>query len=64
MFKYFCRVAQEIYKAAYCEGDFSTCARRRLRLAGEKVPVSLLPQGFLLWNEAEGEEAPTEFYIS
>jgi len=53
MFKYFRRVAQEVYRNLYCEGDFEICARRRLRLAGQPVPANLLPHGGKLWLDTE-----------
>ena len=57
MFAYFSRVAEALYNMAYCEGNHDHCARRKLRLAGEEVPVNLLPQGGLLWR---ADEAPPE----
>lgn len=62
MFAYFCRSSQIIYCTVYCQGDFATCKRRQLRLAGQPVPDSLLPQGMLLWEE--GEKPPGEFQLS
>lgn len=63
MFAYFSRSAEDLYRYAYCEGEYGNCERRTLRLAGETVPDSLLPQGIHLWNEAAGEEPPV-YWIS
>ncbi len=62
MFKYFCRAAEVIYRQVYCEGDFESCARRKLRLDGQPVPANLLPQGVNLWEE--GETPPEKFFLS
>jgi hypothetical protein len=39
--------AVKIWKLLYCERDevFATCQRYRLKLRGEPVPVTLLPNG-------------------
>ncbi|GAB4478707.1 MAG: hypothetical protein Kow00124_23370 [Anaerolineae bacterium] len=29
----------------FCLGDYGQCERRKLRLAGEKVPADLMPDG-------------------
>ena len=50
MFRYFKRFAQKVYLSMYCEGYFSDCKRRELRLAGKPVPDTLLPNGSTLWN--------------
>ncbi len=63
MFEYFCNAAKLIYRAAYCEGSFEKCKRRQLRLSGQPVPNSMLPQGSLLWDEKIGEQPP-KFWIS
>jgi hypothetical protein len=59
MFKYFNRAAQKVYIQVYCKGNFASCARRRLRLAGEAVPVNLMPHGSKLWKDGA---APPEFW--
>lgn len=63
MFEYFCRSAKKVYRAAYCEGDYEKCERRKRRLSGEPVPNSMLPQGTLLWDESIGEQPP-KFWLS
>ncbi len=35
----------EVWKAAYCRGNFPRCERYQLFLKGEKVPPALLPNG-------------------
>ena len=62
MFRYFCRSAELIYRHVYCEGDYKTCERFKLRVADQPVPENLLPQGVKLWKD--GETPPDEFYIS
>ena len=62
MFKYFCRAAETIYRQVYCEGDYESCARRNLNLAGQPVPENLLPKGVNLWEE--GETPPEQFLFS
>jgi hypothetical protein len=59
VYAYFCRAAEMIYRAVYCERSFRESARYRLRTAGESVPINLLPQGTKLWED--GEEPPKEF---
>jgi hypothetical protein len=59
VYAYFCRAAEMIYRAVYCERSFKECARYRRRTAGEPVPINLLPQGTKLWED--DEEAPKEF---
>jgi hypothetical protein len=51
MFRYFDRMAEFIYRHAYCEGDYNTCARRQLRVGGGQVPENLMPQGTKLWPD-------------
>ena len=63
MFEYFCRAAKEIYRYAYCEGNYDNCERRKRRLSGETVPQSMLPQGSYLWDEQAGEKPPM-FWLS
>lgn len=58
MFSRFCYMAETLYRMAFCEGDFETCARRKLRLSGETVPENLMPQGGKLWPD--GTEPPAE----
>ncbi len=59
MFKYFRKVAQDVYRSMFCEGDFEACARRKLRLSGQSVPANLLPHGGKLWAD---QERPPEFW--
>ncbi len=59
MFKYFRAIAKKIYMELYCEGDFETCQRRQLRIAGKPVPGSLLPYGGHLWKEGD---RPPEYW--
>lgn len=59
MFKYFRRVAEKVYREMFCEGDFTACQRRELRLCGEPVPANLLPYGGKLW---EDDSRPPEFW--
>lgn len=61
MFRYFDRVAEYVYRVAYCEGDFEGCARRQLRLSGQTVPDNLMPQGTKLWPD--GGTPPKEFVL-
>lgn len=51
MFKYFRRIAKQIYMDTFCEGNPDICKRRQLRLAGEPVPMNLLPHGGKLWDD-------------
>jgi len=37
--------ALEIWKKAYCNGDYSTCVRHKTAKKGQQVPLSLLPNG-------------------
>jgi hypothetical protein len=50
MFKYFRRVAQQIYMETFCQGYFDICERRKMRAKGQAVPDNLLPHGGLLWE--------------
>ena len=34
-----------IWKVSYCEGAFETCERYKLSAAGQRVPLTLLPNG-------------------
>lgn len=51
MFRYFDRIAEFVYRQAYCENDYQSCARRQLRLEGYPVPENLMPQGTKLWQD-------------
>ncbi len=51
MFRYFRASAKKVYQEMYCQGDFSRCERRKLRLAGRTVPDNLLPFGGWLWDD-------------
>lgn len=53
MFQYFCRAAKRVYRELYCEGDYASCERRKLRMAGQPVPHNLLPHGRPLWDPSE-----------
>jgi hypothetical protein len=35
----------QVWKNAYCEGDFSSCARYQQAACGQTVAVNLLPNG-------------------
>jgi hypothetical protein len=35
----------EIWKASYCESDFSRCSRFKLSCDASPVPITLLPNG-------------------
>ncbi len=35
----------QIWKTAFCEGDFATCARYQRSACGSAVPINLLPNG-------------------
>ena len=37
--------SMDAYVSQYCEGDFDECARKKLKEAGQPVPLSLLPDG-------------------
>jgi len=37
--------SKRLYVSQYCEGNFEACARKKLKDAGEPVPLSLLPDG-------------------
>lgn len=37
--------ALEIWKRAYCNGDYLTCVRYETALKGQQVPLTLLPNG-------------------
>jgi len=39
------RATLGIWKAMYCEGNFESCARLKLTLAGKVAPLNLLPNG-------------------
>jgi len=53
IYKYFRVQARHVFMQLYCEGDFASCERRKLRLAGRPVPKNLLPHGGLLWQDGE-----------
>lgn len=36
------------WKSSYCEADHGRCARYKLSLAGQPVPLNLLPSGKLM----------------
>jgi len=56
MFKYFRSSAKKIYMEVYCQGDYTICRRRQLRLAGEPVPENLLPHGGTLWDDTQSRQ--------
>jgi len=43
--------AKHDYISHYCEGDFETCARKKLKDAGQRVPPTMLPDGSELVSE-------------
>jgi len=46
MFKFFqSDFAKQIYLTLYCQGNFTGCARKKLKDAGKEVPENLLPDG-------------------
>lgn len=51
IFHYFKEYAKEVYRAMYCEGDYTTCVRYQLKLRGQPVPENLMPYGGSLWEE-------------
>ena len=61
MFAYFDRFSETVYRLAYCEGNYTACERRKIRLAGQDVPINMLPQGNKLW--ADGAQPPAEFHL-
>ncbi len=61
IFRYFSRMSEVVYRMAYCEGDYHTCARHQLRTSGQPVPVNLGPQGTKLWPD--GAPPPAELNL-
>ena len=55
--------ALELWKQAYCYGDFKTCARYEAALTGRVVPLSLLPNGKKITvNRSQDELATTALF--
>jgi hypothetical protein len=52
---------QDDFRMVYCEGEYEICERRKLRLLGQSIPDSLMPQGTKLWPD--GVSPPPEFRI-
>lgn len=48
--------ALAVWKSHYCESGFSKCARYRLNLNGEAVPLTLLPNGKLVERKEKSKE--------
>ena len=42
---------RDVFVAAYCEGRYEGCVRKKMRDRGEKVPEMLLPTGKLLQKQ-------------
>jgi hypothetical protein len=57
MFKYFRDYAKKVYAEFYCQGNYVSCRRRQLRLAGQPVPQNLLPHGGKLWEDGKAPPA-------
>ena len=46
MFKFFqSDFAKQTYLTLFCQGNYSDCARKKLRDTGQPVPEKLLPDG-------------------
>lgn len=41
----------DVYRAAYCEGNFKACERYKLRLRGVIAPDDLMPFGYQMWPD-------------
>ena len=55
--------ALEIWKSAYCNGDFRSCARFETASMGKMVPLSLLPNGKKIKiNRSQDELATTALF--
>jgi len=55
--------ALEIWKQAYCSGDFSGCARYSTAKKGQLVPLSLLPNGKKIGiNRSQDEMVTTALF--
>ena len=59
IFRYFNRVAQLLYRKAYCQNEYESCARHIRYVADQPVPDYLMPQGHHLWSE-DAPPAPTQ----
>ncbi len=42
------------WKIRYCDGPYETCARYQKSLAGQPVPINLMPSGALLRKKLGG----------
>lgn len=55
--------ALELWKNAYCHGDFRSCVRYETSLTGQVVPLSLLPNGQKITvNRSQDELASTALF--
>ena len=55
--------ALEIWKKAYCNGEYSTCVRYKTTKMGQIVPLSLLPNGKKIKiNRSQDELATTALF--
>ena len=45
IFAYFNETAKGYFVALYCQGSYTRCQRRQLRILGKPVPPDLLPSG-------------------
>jgi hypothetical protein len=61
MFKYFRDYAKKVYAEFYCQGNYASCRRRQLRMAGKAVPQNLMPHGGKLWEDGQTPPA-THFH--
>jgi hypothetical protein len=44
--------ALEVWKLNYCRADYARCERYKRTIAGQPVPVNLMPNGALLRKRA------------
>jgi len=51
--------ALQVWQSFYCEGSYARCERYKLALAGEDVPVRLLPNGRLQDEHPAGPPTPS-----
>lgn len=55
--------ALELWKRAYCNGDYATCVRYKTAVMGQQVPLSLLPNGKKIQtNRSQDELAITALF--
>lgn len=48
--------ALAIWKKHFCDGEFTNCARYKLALKGEVIPISLLPNGNMIQTQIRSKE--------